>query len=222
LKVLSFEEEHRLLLYLRWGTTVGVTDYCEPMAGVPTKGFWRKVRNVSAALLMLDTGLRVGELVKLKGEHLYFQGQPVQMLYVPKYIAKRQNARELPMTSRVIEGLKILNDAYFSHDGIPGDQIVFANKLYGKPMTTRQMERIIGDAAMTALGRVITPHMLRHTYGTRLLKVTDTRTLQVLMGHKHLSSTQIYTHVNSDDCIEAIDAMQRRHLRSLSTRSITQ
>lgn len=222
MKILSFDEEARLLLYLRWGATQAVTDYLAPCPSKPSKKQWKSLRNVCMALLMLDCGLRVGEVVKLKDEHLYFQNQPVNMIYIPKYIAKRQHARELPVTSRIIESLKLFNfDCYFQGD-MMRNEFVFANKMWGKPMTTRQVERIIGNAAMVSLGRVITPHMLRHTYATRLLKVTDTRTLQTLMGHKHLSSTQIYTHVGTDDRVMAVEAMQKRHLTSLGARSVPQ
>ena len=49
---------------------------------------------------------------------------------------------------------------------------------------------------------------LRHTYATRLMRVTNIRTVQVLLGHRRLSSTQIYTHPDQEDKDKAIDKMQ--------------
>ncbi|GAH96402.1 unnamed protein product, partial [marine sediment metagenome] len=58
--------------------------------------------------------------------------------------------------------------------------------------------------------REIHPHILRHTFATRLMSKTSMRVVQELLGHKNLSSTQIYTHPNNADLQEAIDSLNEK------------
>ena len=74
-----------------------------------------------------------------------------------------------------------------------------------RPITTRQVERIILTASMKALNRPIHPHVLRHTFASRLMKRTNIRVVQQLLGHTSITSTQIYTHPDSDDLQKAIN-----------------
>lgn len=156
---------------------------------------------------MLDAGLRVGELVRLRKYDLYFNDKPVNTLIVRKEIAKRQKERSVPLTARATAAL--LDYYYDPHliENWPTTQHVIADRPDGHALTTRTIERIIEAAAMIALGRPIHPHLLRHTYATKLMKVTDIRTVQELLGHKNVATTQIYTHVNSDDKRRAIDEL---------------
>ncbi|GAH73030.1 unnamed protein product [marine sediment metagenome] len=60
---------------------------------------------------------------------------------------------------------------------------------------------------MTSLGRPVHPHILRHTFASRLMRTTNARIVQELLGHQHLSTTQIYTHPNQDDLKKAIEQL---------------
>lgn len=168
---------------------------------------WKNARNVTMMILMLDAGMRVGEVTRLTTLHLYFNGLAVLNLNITAEIAKGNRERHVPLTRRAMYAVdrwyKIAR--YDSAQNPP--YWVFENRPSGGLLTTRSVERIISKASETAAGINCTPHTLRHTFATRLLKVTDLRTVQELLGHKHITSTQIYTHVNDDDKQKAIEAM---------------
>ncbi|MBA7479572.1 Tyrosine recombinase XerC [subsurface metagenome] len=165
------------------------------------------IRNYTIALLMLDAGLRVGEVVKLQWYALWYNTLPVTSIIIRPEIAKNKTERIIPVSERLSNAIKKLRESCGTPDfGSPKDcamqplRIVF-------PLTTRQVERIIRAAAMKALGRPIHPHVLRHTFASRLMRTTSIRVVQELLGHKQMSSTQIYTHPNSEDLKNAIDTM---------------
>lgn len=171
-------------------------------------------------ILMLDAGLRVGEVIRMSSGELYFDSKAVLTLSVTKDIAKGGHARDIPLSRRATYALNrwfVLNPYGIGWSGnFPG----FPAKTHGGIMTTRTVERIISQAAYASTGIVCTPHMLRHTFATRLLKITDIRTVQELLGHKNLSSTQIYTHVNDEDKRIAISRMESNQMNGTGTPSL--
>ena len=171
----------------------------------PVKTYRKSVRNYLIACLMLDAGLRVGEVVQLRVCHLLFNGQPVNSLVLTKDITKNHKERTVPVGIRLSASIVSFFKHSFSAVDLYPDRPVFYSTQTGKPLTTRQVENIIGSASMKAFGRRITPHVLRHTFGSHLLKVTNMRTVQQMLGHSCLSSTQIYTHPNEDDKRKAIE-----------------
>ena len=168
----------------------------------------KRIRNFTMALLMLDAGLRVGEVVQLWYHHLYYNCLPVTSIIIMPEIAKNKTERTIPVSQRLCEALKkhhpYISGRFYKNNTGP----VFSRSLTRFSLTTRQVERIIKAAAMKALGRPVHPHVLRHTFASNLMRVTDMRTVQELLGHKNLSSTQIYTHPNSEDLKKAIKAIE--------------
>lgn len=193
-KTLDVTEQHQLLDALL-------------RKNAPHKTFLKGIRNYLIGCLMLEAGLRNGEVVKLQMSHLYFAGKPVQTLLLTPEITKNKKERSVPVSSR----LKAALDEYWKVSGCVESELpefsAWRRPDKTNTLTTRQVERIINKAAMSALGRPVHPHILRHTFATKLMRVTDMRTVQELLGHSDITSTQIYTHPNADDKVKAINGL---------------
>lgn len=156
----------------------------------------RQHRDRLLLLLMLDAGLRLYEAVHLHRGDVTFNNLIAQAVTVPARVAKTKQQRVIPMSPRIRDALmKWL--PFLSED--PGGRLF--------SIGCRQVQKITARYAQRAFGRPIHPHVLRHTYGTRLMEVTDLRTVQELLGHASISSTQIYTHPSQDRKAAAIAQM---------------
>jgi len=166
--------------------------------------FLKAVRNHLMTLLMLDTGLRVGELVQLLVTDFILLNEVNISLYVRPEIAKNKRARTVPLSPRVRGAIENMPPLSYCSTGVLLSPWMFYTRSTLLPLSKRQVERIVHAAGMKHIGRPVNPHMLRHTFATRLMQITSVRTVQELLGHKHLSSTQIYTHPSEEDKSKAI------------------
>lgn len=207
MNILTPEEETLLIAHLAWP----LVHRLPPQPGQPQPGQsaaqWKARRNLLAFSLMLDAGLRVGELIALLTNDLYFNHAPVRMLTVRAAIAKGKQTRSIPISQRILEFARLFRPQPSLTPYLNDTHRLVTNKPQGHALSTRQVERIITNAAQHAIARPLHPHALRHTFATRLMHVTDMRTVQELLGHKNMASTQIYTHVNDLDKRRAIEAL---------------
>lgn len=155
-----------------------------------------QLRNRALMELLYATGIRVSECAQLEMKDIDFSGKVLLVF------GKGSKERYVPFGSFAEEALqtyftdarKVLMQKYHKeHD------FVFVNH-YGDPLTARGirfiLKKVIEQSSLTAS---IHPHMLRHTFATHMLNNgADMRTVQELLGHASLSSTQIYTHVTKD------------------------
>jgi len=165
----------------------------------------RAIRNTCIGLLMLDAGLRVGEVAQLRRNRLLVMGEAVKQIVIPADITKTKTERTIPATDRIRLSILELKDEVWDYYPGSTDPWAFWSDDPAKHISVRQIERIIGFAALKTFGRSIHPHILRHTFASRLMRVTNARIVQQLLGHKSLTSTQIYTHPNGDDLKNAIE-----------------
>jgi len=164
-------------------------------------------RNFVMACIMLEAGLRVGEVVQLKFSHLWFSGSPVTTLVVTSDIAKNKKRRDIPVSEYLKNAIIFLQQDFWRDHIFDASNNAFSLGPSGTPLSTRQVERIVDNAGMKSLNRPVNPHLLRHTFATRLSRVTNIRIVQLLLGHNNLSSTQIYTHPDAEDLQAAIQAV---------------
>lgn len=148
----------------------------------------------SAILEMLySTGMRVGELCKLDESDIDF----ISGVAVAKGKGKKE--RLCPLGEPALRALKtaLEQKKLRQPDGAGKSRALFLNNKGGR-LTARSIERLLKRYLIKAgLNPNISPHSLRHSFATHLLDAgADMRSVQELLGHASLSTTQIYTHVS--------------------------
>lgn len=158
-------------------------------------------------LLMLDAGLRVGELVQLLWLNLWDENAAVKVLYLPAHVTKTKEARQIPLTDRL--QLAIVDFYMYEPDvTVRGkDCAVFRGTNGREVLTTRSVQLMIKKICRQCLYIEVTPHMFRHTFATRVMRKAPLSVLQHLLGHKRLSSTGIYLHPTIKDSMKAIKTL---------------
>lgn len=156
---------------------------------------------------MYSAGLRVSELVGLREGDLDFDGGVVRVL------GKGKRERLTPIGSFAVRALHnwlaVRKLAADQPDGAAAP--VFVNK-FGRPITTRSVARMLEKyLKLTGLDMRTSPHTLRHSFATHLLDAgADIRSVQELLGHKSLVTTQIYTHLSTAGLREAYEKAHPR------------
>ncbi len=164
------------------------------------------IRDYTMIHLALATGLRVSEIVGLLIEDVAPFGVVSTILTVPPRIAKNSKKRDIPLNqeTRDIINSYLSDKTLFTELPKLGYPLFFS--LYNQnPLSTRDFQRIVRILSIDSLHRSVSPHSLRHTFATRLLKCANIRIVQELLGHSSIQTTQIYTHVHIDDARNAID-----------------
>ncbi len=136
--------------------------------------------------LLYATGLRVSELVGLKKRDINLDAGFVVAS------GKRSKERMVPLGTYARDIIK----AYLRESKPPGVHL-FSNRR-GAPLTRQAVWKIIRKHGLQLeQGTHVSPHTLRHTFATHLLEGgADLRSVQILLGHEDISTTQIYTHVD--------------------------
>ncbi|MFZ3011618.1 MAG: site-specific tyrosine recombinase/integron integrase [Minisyncoccia bacterium] len=157
----------------------------------PSGNTLKDLRDKAILELLFSTGLRVSELCSLtndfdfKRDEISIRGKggKVRVVFISDEAKKA--------VKKYLDVRKDMSDALFIQVGdspTPGT---------GAPLTRRSVERIVKQHAIKAgITKKVTPHVIRHSFATDLLNNgADIRSVQVMLGHANIGTTQIYTHV---------------------------
>ncbi len=153
---------------------------------------------------LYSTGIRVSELVGLDINRID------QIGGVIKVYGKGKKERMVPIGERALQVIREYLKKRKREESEAG-KALFLNK-NGNRLTDRSIRRIINKYILkTSIQQKISPHTLRHSFATHLLnRGADLRSVQELLGHANLSTTQIYTHVTTERLKSAYDKAHPR------------
>ena len=164
-------------------------------------------RNRAMLEMLYGSGIRVSELVNLSLSNLFFQENLIRVT------GKGNKQRLVPMgkfTKKFI--LFYINNSRTQQkiDSVYQD-IVFLNR-NGKILTRQMIFTIIKQLALKAdIKKKIGPHTFRHSFATHLLENgADLRTIQILMGHENITTTEVYTHLDTQHLRSVIERFHPR------------
>ena len=187
-------------------------------AGIPTHEVWTppaaestflRLRNLAAIEILFATGMRVGELVSLK----LSDWQDAEASFLVNGKGSRQRLAFLP-DDRSLKAVRLYirhrTAMSLNHDGL-------LLNAAGKRISTQGIARVVNQTAKDAGIEVrLTPHMIRHTVATLLLRFgTDIRIVQEVLGHASIATTQRYTHVSKDHLLSTLRAKHPSHHLSI-------
>ena len=163
-------------------------------------------RNKTIIEILYGTGIRVSELINLKLSNIFFKENII------KVIGKGNKERFVPLGEIASNEMKIyINNRNRLKIDSKSSDILFLNR-YGRGLTRSMIFKIISDASKrVGLDKKISPHTLRHSFATHLIKNgADLRTIQLILGHESITTTEIYTHL---DTLHLEEVLKKYHPR---------
>ena len=148
-------------------------------------------RNKAMIELMYSSGLRISELINLKVNDLNINMATIRVF------GKGSKERIIPIGNYALEYLKVYLDSYRKLFLKKENDYLFLNNR-GNLMTRQAFFKIIKEIEKnTATNKEFSPHTIRHSFASHLLENgADLRSIQELLGHSNISTTQIYTHIS--------------------------
>jgi integrase/recombinase XerC len=181
-------------------------DQITKLLATPKDGDILGARDKAMLECMYSTGIRVSELVGLNLEDIDFAGSVIRVR------GKGKKERLAPMGQTAIVAVQkyLAMRGGVVKDALPAGAM-FINK-HGHRLSTRSVRRKLDKYLIEAgLDPDISPHTLRHSFATHMLNHgADLRSVQELLGHQSLSTTQIYTHLTTSHIQQVYDAAHPR------------
>ena len=150
------------------------------------------VRDIAVLEVLIGTGIRISELCDIKKENMTYINNEI------KIYGKGAKERIIPIYNKdTVAALKIYEKVFYEE--ICNSDYFFVNKRKSRLSSQSVRNMIKKHCKKINIDKNITPHMFRHTFATMLLDDdVDIRSIQMLLGHSSIITTQIYTHVRSN------------------------
>jgi site-specific recombinase XerD len=170
---------------------------------------WRHLRDDAVVEVLYGSGLRVSELCSLDVDSVDSRRGVVRVM------GKGNKERQVPVSKPSIEAIRdwvkvrheVIGDEEQKSRSLRTDELALFLNHRGRRITPRDVRRLIDDRAVSPTH----PHALRHTFATHLLdNGADLRTVQELLGHADVATTQRYTHVSKERLKTAYGASHPR------------
>ena len=170
---------------------------------------WEGQRNKAIIETLFSCGLRVSELINLKMSQVFEDEKFIRVL------GKGSKERLVPISDKALKEIHLW---YFDRNLMkikPGEEdYVFLNRRGAHLTRTMILIMIKRTAAEAGIKKTISPHTLRHSFATALLKGgADLRVIQALLGHEDIGTTEIYTHLETSDLQKAILEHHPRNIK---------
>ncbi|MGL4401405.1 MAG: tyrosine recombinase XerC [Luteolibacter sp.] len=161
---------------------------------------WLPLRDVAILELFYSCGLRISELLALDVKHVDFIGETVRV------VGKGSKERMVPVGGPAIAAMQ----RYRQAAAVTSGALFLSTRL--RRITQQAVDQLLKKYLKhSSIPFGISPHKLRHSFATHLLDAgADLRSVQALLGHASLSTTQIYTHVTKERLKQAYDSAHPR------------
>ena len=166
-------------------------------------------RNKTIIEVLFSCGLRVSELINLKLSNLYLDEQFIRVM------GKGSKERLVPISPKAIKELKYwFADRNLMKIQVGEEDFVFLNRR-GRHLTRTMILIMLKQQAVVAgITKTVSPHTLRHSFATELLKGgADLRAIQAMLGHESIGTTEIYTHIDTPTLRNEILLHHPRNIR---------
>lgn len=172
----------------------------------------RGARDQAILEVLYGSGLRVQECANLDVEHLHWEGEQIMIRVVA---GKGQKDRMVPLGKKGTNALRKYLAARSQLSGNQSETALFLNAR-GRRMSTRSIRHLVSQRCIQSGARaVIGPHGLRHSFATHLLQSgCDLRSIQAMLGHAQLASTERYTHLDLEQIIRVYEQSHPRAQKS--------
>ena len=161
---------------------------------------WLPLRDAAILELFYSCGLRISELLALDVKHLDFIGETVRV------VGKGSKERIVPIGGPAISAIQ----RYRQESAVTSGPLFLSTRK--RRITQQAVDQLLKKyLKRSSIPFAISPHKLRHSFATHLLDAgADLRSVQALLGHASLSTTQIYTHVTKERLKQAYDTAHPR------------